>query len=253
MRQGIVASISNTTIWRWLNADAIRPWNVRSWIFPRDPDFTKKAARVIDLYHRIWEGSPLKKNEYVISADEKTSIQARHRCHPSQPPSHGRSMRVEHEYQRAGALNYLAALDVHRAKLFGRCEPKTGIKPFGRLLAQVMTKEPYCSAERVFWILDNGSSHRGESCIKRIAADWPKIVVVHLPVHASWLNQVEIYFSIVQRKVLKPCDFKDLEALEVRILQFQEEYESIAKPFKWTFTRDDLYAIMRKLTISKVA
>ena len=162
-------------------------------------------------------------------------------------------MRVEHEYQRAGALNYLAALDVHRAKLFGRCEPKTGIKPFGRLLAQVMTKEPYCSAERVFWILDNGSSHRGESCIKRIAADWPKIVVVHLPVHASWLNQVEIYFSIVQRKVLKPCDFKDLEALEVRILQFQEEYESIAKPFKWTFTRDDLYAIMRKLTISKVA
>lgn len=246
--RGIVASISSTTVWRWLNADAIRPWRFRSWIFPRDPDFEKKASRVLDLYHGRWCGRKLKKDEYVISADEKTSIQARHRTHPNQPPAAGRCMRVEHEYQRKGALNYLAAWDVRRAKIFGRCEPKTGIVPFNRLVAQVMKQEPYRSAERVFWIVDNGSSHRGEASVERFQAAWPKIVLVHLPVHASWLNQIEIYFSIVQRKVLTPNDFSALEAVEERLLQFQEEYESIAQPFEWRFTRDDLSRLLAKLS-----
>ena len=246
--RGIVATISNTTVWRWLNADAIRPWRFRSWIFPRDPDFEIKANRVLDLYHGRWCDCELKENEYVISADEKTSIQARHRTHLNQPPATGRCMRVEHEYQRKGALNYLAAWDVRRAKIFGRCEPKNGIAPFWRLVDQVMKQEPYRSAERVFWIVDNGSSHRGEPSIARFQAAWPKIVLVHLPVHASWLNQIEIYFSIVQRKVLTPNDFSTLEAVEERLLQFQEEYESIAQLFEWRFTRDDLSRLLAKLS-----
>ena len=123
--QGLVADISGATIWRWLSADAIRPWAHRSWIFPRDPDFEAKAGRVLDLYQRRWRGKRLRPNEYVISADEKTSIQARIRIHPTTPPGPGRTMRVEHEYQRGGSLAYLAALDVHRAKVFGRCEPTT--------------------------------------------------------------------------------------------------------------------------------
>lgn len=167
LRRGLVADISGTTIWRWLDDDAIRPWTHRSWIFPRDPDFETKAARVLDLYARIWHDEPLSDDDYVISADEKTSVQARCRCHPTLPPAPARRMRVEHEYQRKGSLAYLAAWDVHRAKVHGRCEATTGIVPFGRLVQQVMTVEPYRFARRVFWIVDNGSSHRGQASIDR--------------------------------------------------------------------------------------
>jgi hypothetical protein len=121
-----------------------------SWIFPRDPNFEAKAARVLDLYARVWDGKPLGRNEFVVSADEKTSIQARQRCHPTLPPDSGRSKRIEHEYERGGALAYLAAWDCHRAKLFGRCDATTGIEPFARLVDQVMSVEPYASARRVF-------------------------------------------------------------------------------------------------------
>jgi hypothetical protein len=164
IRRGIVASIGETTIWRWLSEDAIRPWTHRSWIFPRDPHFADKASRVLDLYEGIWEGRPLGHNDFVICADEKTSIQARRRKHRSAAPQPGRPMRVEHEYVRKGAWAYLAAWDVHQARVFGRCERKTGIAPFGRLVRQVMSREPYRSASRVFWVVDNGSSHRGDRC-----------------------------------------------------------------------------------------
>ena len=156
-------------------------------------------------------------------------------------------MRVEHEYTRGGAWAYLAALDVHRAKLFGRCEQTTGIEPFQRLVTQVMTQPPYRDARRVFWILDNGSSHRGAACVERLQAAFPTLVPVHGPIHASWLNQIEIYFSILQRKALTPNDFQSLDAVEDRLLGFQRYYESIATPFEWRFTKDDLAALIKKL------
>lgn len=168
--RGIVAEISDMTIWRWLSEDAIRPWRHRSWIFPRDPDFEAKAAPVLDLYARRWRRKPLGTRDFVISADEKTSIQARVRCHPTAAPAPDRDMRVEHEYDRGGSLAYLAAWDVHRARVFGRCEPKAGIEPFDRLVEQVMTTQPYASARRVFWVVDNGSSHRGQKSIDRSRA-----------------------------------------------------------------------------------
>lgn len=245
--RGIVASISGATVWRWLSQDAIKPWHHRSWIFPRDPDFARKAGKVLDLYGKRWRGQALGPREYVISADEKTSIQARRRKHVTLPPKSGNRMRVEHEYERKGSLAYLAAWDVHRAKLFGRCEAANGIEPFGRLVEQVMRHAPYRTAQRVFWILDNGSSHRGDACVRRLRKSWPSIVVVHLPLHASWLNQIEIYFSIVQRKVLTPCDFGSLQALEQQIISFQKRYEHIAEPFEWKFTRADLRHLMQKL------
>ena len=249
IRRGLVASLSDTTIWRWLSEDAIKPWTHRSWIFPRDPDFEPKAARVLDLYAGEWDGRPLKGDEFVISADEKTSIQARIRCHPTLPPAAGRAMRIEHEYERGGALQYLAAWDVHRARLFGRCEPRTGIEPFGRLVDQVMTAEPYRSARRVFWVLDTGSSHRGQAAIERLQAAYPRLVPVHLPVHASWLNQVEVYFSILERKVLTPADAASLEELAARILAFQSHYEILAQPFEWKFTRADLTKLLERLAV----
>jgi hypothetical protein len=242
-----VAEISGTTIWRWLSEDAIRPFYHRSWIFPRDPDFAHKASLVLDLYEGRWEGEPLGAEEYVLCADEKTSIQARSRCHRTLPATTDTPMRVEHEYERKGALAYLAAWDVHRAKLFGRCEPKNGIEPFGRLVEQAMKREPYASADRVFWIVDNGSSHRGERSVKRLQGEWPNLRLIHLPTHASWLNQIEIYFSVVQRKLLTPNDFADLDVLSERLLAFQQRYERVAEPFAWKFTRHNLDQLLSRL------
>jgi hypothetical protein len=247
-RAGIVATISDKTVWRWLHDDAIRPWQHRTWIFPRDPAFALKAGRILDLYARQWQGRPLDANEFVLSTDEKTSIQARVRIHPSTPPAPGRSMRVEHEDRRGGAWAYLAALDVHRANIFGRCEPTTGIAPFDRLVAQVMTQSPYREARRVFWIMDNGSSHRGDACVHRLQTTFPTLVPVHGPIHASWLNQIEIYFSILQRKALTPNDFGSLADVEDRLLGFERYYESMAAPFDWRFTKHDLHALVATLS-----
>ena len=245
-RRGIVAQVSGTTLWRWLDQDAIRPWHHRSWIFPRDPQFEQKAGRVLDLYQGCWQGQPLSADEFVISADEKTSIQARIRLHPTQPAQSHQSMRVEFEYERGGALAYLAAWDVRRAKVFGCCDPTTGIVPFDALVQQVMSQDPYRGAKRVFWVVDNGSSHRGQASVARLQKAYGNLVLVHLPIHASWLNQVEIYFSVVQRKVLTPNDFPSLEAVAQRLLDFQAYYEQIAHPFEWKFTRADLQKLIAK-------
>lgn len=245
-KQGIVASISGKTVWRWLSKDAIRPWCYRSWIWPRDPDFEPKASMILDLYQGIWGGKPLGENDFIISSDEKTSIQARNRLKDTTAPTAGRYGRVEFEYERKGALAYMAAWDVRRAKVFGLCKNTTGIDSYRELVDLVMRQEPYRSADRVFWITDNGSSHRGQSSMDRLKSWYPNAVQVHTPVHASWLNQVEIYFSVLQRKVLTPNDFESLSELQDRILDFQELYETIAKPFEWKFTREDLKKVLAK-------
>jgi hypothetical protein len=251
--QGLVAEISGATLWRWLSSDALRPWQHRSWIFPRDPNFAAKAGPVLDLYERVWESTPLGVDDFVICLDEKTSIQARRRKQPTLPPASDRSTRVEHEYFREGAWTYLAAWDVHRARVFGRCEVKSGIAPVDRLVSEVMSQEPYKSARRVFWIMDNCSAHRGQKAVDRLRAKWPNAILIHTPIHASWLNQIEIYFSIVQRKVLTPNDFASLGELEQRLLAFQSHYEQTASPFQWTFTRRDLQALLAKIDLKRLA
>jgi hypothetical protein len=248
-RSGFAATISDSTIWRWLHEDAIRPWRYRSWIFPRDPQFAEKAGRILDLYERVWDGHTLRDDEFVLSADEKTSIQARRRRHATYPVQPGLPMKVEHEYSRCGAWAYIAAFDVHRAKLFGRCERRTGIASFDRLVDDVMSQPLYATARRVFWIVDSGSSHRGPRSVERLQSRYANLVLVHAPVHASWLNQIEIYFSILQRKALVPNDFKSLEQLQERILGFQLYYEQIAKPFEWKFTRNDLNILLNKIKL----
>jgi hypothetical protein len=246
-QSGLVASVSGSTLWRWLHEDAVRPWYHRSWIFPRDPDFADKAGRILDLYARQGHGSALKEDEFVISADEKTSIQARRRKHATQNCRPGSPMHVEHEYFRCGAWTYIAALDVHHARIFGRCETKNGIAPFDRLVEQVMTRPPYNDARRVFWIVDNCSAHRGLKAAERLRSRYPRLTLVHAPIHASWLNQVEIYFSIVQRKVLTPNDFHTLNAVAERLLEFQYFWETTGRPFEWKFTRQDLTELLTTL------
>jgi transposase len=247
--RGITNAVSGSTVRRWLDADAIKPWRHRSWIFPRDPDFAAKAERVLDLYNRVWEGRRLHPDEYVISADEKSQLQALHRRHPDLPPGPERTRRVEFEYTRGGTLAYLAALDVHHATVIGRCASTTVILPFSELVDQVMTQEPYASARRVFWVVDNGSSHAGQASTDRMREAWPAATLVHLPIHASWLNQIEIYFSIVQRKVIKPANFANLAALEQRLLGFEARYNAIASPFDWRYTKADLKAHLERLSV----
>lgn len=245
--RGIAESISAATIGRWLARDALKPWQYQFWLFPRGPDFGPKAARALDLYARVWEGEPLGDDDYVISADEKSQIQALHRIHPGTPPGPGRTRRVEFGYRRGGTLAYLAAYDVHRAHVTGTIAETTGIAPFAGLVEKVMTTEPYASATRVFWIVDNGPSHNGQHSVDRMREAWPTATLVHLPVHASWLNQVEIYFSILARKALTGRDFRDLDELAARILAFQDRYNGTAEPFDWKYTRDDLNDHLRRL------
>jgi hypothetical protein len=194
-------ALSRRTIWRLRAQAALKPWRYQGWLFPRDPQFVAKAGRVLDLDAGWWEGQPLDPAACLLSADEQTSIQARGRRHATTPPRPGQPMRIEHAYARSGALADLAAWDVRRGGVIGRCEATTGLAPFGRLVDQVMAEEPY---------------------------------------RASWLNQVELSFSVVQRKVLTPNDFPDLAAVEARLLAFQARYNDTAVPFHWRFTRQDL-------------
>jgi hypothetical protein len=225
-----------------LHEAAIKPWQYEHWIFPRDPRFAEKAGPILDLYAGEWEGKQLGPKDYVLCMDEKTSIQARQRCHEETPPKSKRKQkrRIEPEYKRKGALQYLAAWDVHRGIVLGRCEAKTGIKPFGRLVDQVLEQEPYHDAERLFFVVDNGSSHRGQTSVERMRRRDKKIILVHTPVHASWLNQVEIYFSIIQRKVLTPNDFANVDAIRLRLALYEQLSNRTPKPFAWKFTRQDL-------------
>jgi hypothetical protein len=184
--------------------------------------------------------------DYVVCADEKPSIQARKRRAATIGAAPSRPQKVEHEYERKGALCYLAAWDARRAKLFDRCAPKDGIEPFDQLVEQFMSQNPYKHAQRVFLVVDNGSAHRGKRPIDRLRGAWPNLIVVHTPIHASWLNQTEIYLSIVQRKVVTPNDFEDLDALEAQLLAFGRRYEQIAAPFQWKFARHDLHTLLAK-------
>lgn len=240
-------TISRTTVGRILETDAIKPWQYKYWIFPRDPEFAKKAEPILELYEGFWEGQPLGPKDHILSADEKTSIQARIRCHSALPPASGKPARIENEYKRGGALQYLAAWDVRRGYVTGRCEAKTGIKPFNRLVEQVMDQEPYSSGERIFWIADNGSSHRGASSKERMREIDSRITLLHTPIHASWLNQVEIYFSIIQRKVLNPNDFENLDGVRQRLALYEELSNKNPKPFSWNFDRKKLSNFLKKL------
>jgi len=244
--RGIVEQISGVTVWRWLSQDAIKPWQHRSWIFPRDPRFADRAGPILDLYQGRWQGELLHPGDYVICADEKPSIQARKRIAKTLAAALGEGLKVEHEYERMGALCYLAAWDARRAKIFDRCAPKDGIEPFDALVDQFMSEHPYKQAQRVFLVVDNGSAHRGKRSIDRLQGTWPNLIVVHTPIHASWLNQAEIYFSVVQRKVVTPNDFADLDTLEHHLLAFGRRYEQIAAPFQWKFTRADLHQLLTK-------
>ena len=245
--EDLVEVVSLSTVWRWLHQDAIRPWFYHSWLFPRDPHFLEKASPVLDLYQGLWQGQSLGPRDYVISADEKSQLQALGRPAPTLAPTAEEVGRFEYEYSRGGTMVYLAALDVFSGQVFRRVDQTTGIEPFNKLAHLVMGQEPYAKANRVFWIVDNGSSHHPNTFPAPLQSMYPNVMAVMLPVHASWLNQIELYFSILQRKALTPNDLPTLQAVAERVLGFQERYNRAANPFRWNFTRDDLKQRMAQI------
>ena len=244
--EGDLPQLSLSTLQRILDQNALKPWRYRYWLYPRDPQFVPKACVVLDLYAGIWDGVSLGPDDYVISADEKT-IQVLQRCHAGQSAAPGYPQRVEFEYVRHGTIAYHAAWDVRRGRIFGRVAPNTCIATFNVLVDLVMQQEPYRSAARVFWIVDGGSAHHPNTFPARLQAHYANAVAVALPTHSSWLNQIELYFSIVQRKVLTPLDVRDDVHLTRRLLHFQTYYQESAQPFNWTFTSQTLKARLEEL------
>jgi transposase len=247
-KAGLASPISVSSILRILAEHPIKPWQYQSWIHPRDPDFAAKATVILDLYQGFYRGKRLRPGDRILSVDAKPSIQARGRCHQTSPPAPGRPARVEHEYQRNGALALLAALDVHTGTVFAATPDTTGIKPFMTLMDQVMTQPPYKDAPRVFVIVDNGSDHRGQAAASRLRTAHPNAIMIHTPVHASWLNQAEIFFSIIQKKVVTPNDFASLEELSRTLLAFVNRYNATARPFNWKFTAADLADLLDRIS-----
>jgi transposase len=242
-----VQAISATSLLRILAEHPVKPWQYQSWIFPRDPQFEARAKVILDLYQGYYQGQPLRPGDRVLSFDAKPQINARRRLHRTMPAGRGRRVRYEHEYKRGGSLALLAGLDVHTGKVFGSAPGTTGIVPFMTLAARVMARPEYANAPRVFVIVDNGSDHRGQAAVRRLAAAWPNAIMIHTPVHASWLNQIEIFFSVIQKKVVTPNDFSSLQQLSRTLLAFIDRYNQTARPYSWKVTSADLHDLMDRI------
>jgi len=240
--------VSASSVRRILAEHPVKPWQYQSWIYPRDPDFEAKAKIILDLYQGFYRDEPLGPDDRILSFDAKPQINARRRRHPTLPAAPGRPVRYEHEYKRQGSLALLAGLDVHTGQVFASTPLTTGITPFMDLAGQVMARPEYKDAPRVFAIVDNGSDHRGQAAIDRLARAHPNAIMIHTPVHASWLNQIEIFFSVIQKKVVTPNDFASLEELSATLLAFTGRYNPTARPFSWKFTAADLHDLMDRIS-----
>ena len=247
--QNLVSSpVSASSVLRILAEHPVKPWQYQSWIYPRDPDFAAKAKVILDLYQGFYQGEPLGPGDRILSFDAKPQINARRRLHPTLPAARGRPVRYEHEYKRKGSLALLAGLDVRTGQVFASTPLTTGIKPFMDLAGQVMARPEYKDAPRVFVIVDNGSDHRGQAAVTRLARAHPNAIMIHTPVHASWLNQIEIFFSVIQKKVVTPNDFASLGELSATLLGFVTRYNQTARPFSWKFTASDLHDLMDRIS-----
>ena len=247
-KAGAGGELSVSSVLRILAEHPVKPWQYQSWISPRAPDFAAKATVILDLYQGFYQGRRLRPGDRILSVDAKPSIQARGRCHPTAPAGRGKPARIEHEYVRHGALALLAALDVHTGNVFAATPATTGIAPFMALMGQVMSQEPYASASRVFVIVDNGSDHRGRKAARRLRHAWPNAIMIHTPAHASWLNQIEIFFSIIQKKVVSPNDFASTRQLSATLLAFINRHNKTARPFSWKFTAADLAGMLERIS-----
>ena len=228
--QGLASAISPSSILRILAEHPLRPWQYQSWIFPRDPDFASKAAVILDLYQGYYQGQRLAPGDRILSVA------------PSRPAPAATLLR------RPGLAGPCGWNTNTTGQVAAACPPATGIAPFMALMGQVMSQQPYASAPRVFVIVDNGSDHRGRATIRRLREAHPNAIMIHTPVHASWLIQVEIVFSIVQKKVISPNDFASTAQLAATLLAFTGRYNQNARPFNWKYTAADLTGLLQRIS-----
>jgi hypothetical protein len=230
VRGGVVNAISASTVQRILEHHKLKPWRTQMWLSPkapRDAAFVEQVRGICDLYTRT-----LAPDEVVLSQDEKTSIQPRPRLAPTTGAKPGKPVRVEHEYRRVGALNLLAAFDTRTGKVIGRCYDRKRQVEFIDFL-EVLDREIPATIRHVHMVLDNVRVHKGK-LVQAWLALHPRFKFHFTPVHCSWMNQVEQWFSILQRKRLRLADFPDKAELAAKILTFIEQQNEHAHPFNWT-------------------
>jgi transposase len=230
IRDGLVATISAATVQRLLAARRLKPWRWQYWLHPkgpRDAEFLRRTQEIADLTTR-----ELARHEVVLSGDEMTSLQPRPRTSPTRPAQPGRRVQLEHEYRRKGARNLFAAFNTRTAQVIGACFARKRQVEFIAFLERLLLAfDP--SITTIHLICDNVSVHRGKQ-VQAWLAEHPRIVLHFLPVHSSWMNQVEQWFSILRRKRLKCPNFADLTELTACIEQFIAEWNQTGQPFKWT-------------------
>ncbi len=228
---GVVETISPQSVQRILSSHKLKPWRVHYWLstkVPRDAAFRAQVEALCDLYTR-----PLGAYERVLSVDEKTSLQPRTRTSPTRPALLGGTpVQLEHEYQRKGALNLFAAFDTRTGDVIGICRRRKRQAEFIELLEEIDRATP-STTTLIHIICDNVSTHKGKLA-RAWLANHPRFQFHFTPVHCSWMNQVEQWFSILQRKRLKAPNFADLQDLERKILAFIDEWNQEAEPFNWT-------------------
>ena len=227
---GLVAAISAQTVRRILQSHQLKPWRQHLWLSaktPRDAAFCTQVQALVELYTR-----PLAEDEIVLCLDEKTSLQPRPRLHPTLPARPGQPVRVEHEYRRAGALNLFAAFDTRSGKVYAHAAPRKRQVEFIALLEQLDAELP-ATARRVYLVCDNVSVPKGK-LVQAWLALHPRFLLVFTPVHCSWMNQVEQWFSILQRKRLRLADFADKAHLAEQLFVFVAQWNAHAHPFRWS-------------------
>jgi hypothetical protein len=246
VRHGIVRHISCATIQRWLQADRIKPWRYHSWQRPTDPRFLERAIPILTLYERA---QALARNGHLlVCADEKTSIQARQACGRTTPARPGRPLHLPDRYERRGAVQLFGGLLVHTGETLARCFERKRFVEFQSFL-RMLFGSVWCRRIRgLHLILDNGSTHAPKRLPAWIGTlDLPFPVHLHwLPVNASWLDQIEIVFSELQRKALTPNDFESTAHVRQRILAFFAERNRRARPIQWTYTAHKLLVKVRR-------
>ena len=246
VQRGIVRRISGATVQRWLKADRIKPWQYHSWQRPTDPRFLERAIPILTLYERA--GALARKGHILVCADEKTSIQARQACGRTTAARPGWPLHVPDRYQRQGAVQLFGSLLVHTGETLARCFERKRFVEFQSFLG-LLFGSVWCRRIRsLHLILDHGSTHAPKRLPAWIASlGLPFPVHLHwLPVNASWLDQIKIVFSELQRKALTPNDFESTDHVRRRILGFLAERNRRAHPIQWTYTVQKLLVKVRR-------
>jgi transposase len=226
----IVPRIGRETVRKMLVGEQLRPWRYQMWLsstVARDADFVARVKNIRALYTR-----PLAQDEVVLSADEKTSLQPRPRKSCTLPARSGKRVRVEHEYTRCGALNLFSAINTRTGKVYGRTARRKRQREFLAFLEQ-LDGELDDSIRVIHIVLDNLRMHTGKEVQAWLLAH-PRLVFHHPPVHCSWMNQIEQWFSILQRKRLRVADFASLADLDQCLMQFIQQWNLQAHAFRWS-------------------